>query len=279
MLVGPSLTFVFLTCTAPCAWMVVALYCRHCWSHPFLGPVRLSVTAVRVGCSWPGKLFHLEVLGRYTDMTERLHFHFSLSCIGEGNGNPLQCSCLENPRDRRAWCSAVYGVTQSQTWLKQLSSSSSREVYFLPPRPYLRAAHSQWLQIWRWKSLGSLLKVRHLCGTIMLWSSLTKARLQQNLHLSFFSCPILPFLPYRFYLQACPPYITFTMIPVSNSASRKPDLEYFVLESSCKWYGWGILWVPHNTDIPISILQGTSESLQEWGAPQSSCFEFQLGPS
>ena len=49
--------------------------------------------------------------------------HFSLSCIGEGNGNPLQCSCLENPRDRGAWWAAVYGVTQSQTWLKWLSSS------------------------------------------------------------------------------------------------------------------------------------------------------------
>ena len=48
----------------------------------------------------------------------------SLSCIGEGNGNPLQCSCLENPRDRRAWWAAVYGVSQSQTWLKRLSSSS-----------------------------------------------------------------------------------------------------------------------------------------------------------
>ena len=47
------------------------------------------------------------------DMTERLHFHFSLSCIGEGNGNPLQCSCLENPRDRGAWWAAVYGVAQS----------------------------------------------------------------------------------------------------------------------------------------------------------------------
>ena len=56
------------------------------------------------------------------DMTERLHFHFSLSCIGEGNGSPLQCSCLENPRDRGA---VVYGVTQSQTQLKRLSSSSS----------------------------------------------------------------------------------------------------------------------------------------------------------
>ena len=58
-------------------------------------------------------------------MTERLHFHFSLSCIGEGNGNPLQCSCLENPGDGGAWWAAVYGVAQSWTRLKRLSSSSS----------------------------------------------------------------------------------------------------------------------------------------------------------
>ena len=57
-------------------------------------------------------------------MTERLHFHFSLSCIGEGNSNRLQCSCLENPRDRGAWWVAVRGVAQSRTRLKQLSSSS-----------------------------------------------------------------------------------------------------------------------------------------------------------
>ena len=56
-------------------------------------------------------------------MTERLHFHSSLSCIGERNGNPLQCSCLENPRDGAAWWAAVYGVAQSQTRLKRLSSS------------------------------------------------------------------------------------------------------------------------------------------------------------
>ena len=70
-----------------------------------------------VGCSpW----------GRWeSDTTDRLHFHFSLSCIGERNGNPLQCSCLENPRDRGAWWAAVYGVTQSRTRLKWLSSSSS----------------------------------------------------------------------------------------------------------------------------------------------------------
>ena len=60
-----------------------------------------------------------------SDTTERLHFHFSLSCIGEGNSNPLWCSCLQNPRDWGAWWAAVYGVAQSQTWLKWLSSSSS----------------------------------------------------------------------------------------------------------------------------------------------------------
>ena len=59
------------------------------------------------------------------DTTERLHFHFSLSCIGEGNGNPLQCSCLENSRDGGAWWAAVSGVAQSRTRLKRLSSSSS----------------------------------------------------------------------------------------------------------------------------------------------------------
>ena len=60
-----------------------------------------------------------------SDTTERLHFHFSPSCLGEGNGNPLQCSCLENPRDGGAWWAAVYGITQSRTRLKRLSSSSS----------------------------------------------------------------------------------------------------------------------------------------------------------
>ena len=69
-----------------------------------------------VGCSpW----------GRWElDTTELLHFHFSLSCPGKGNGNPLQCSCLENPRDGGAWWAAVYGVAQSQTRLKRVSSSS-----------------------------------------------------------------------------------------------------------------------------------------------------------
>ena len=63
-------------------------------------------------------------------MTERLHFHFSLSCIGEGNGNPLQCSCLENPRDWGAWWAAVSGVSQSRTRLKWLSCSSSSSMCY-----------------------------------------------------------------------------------------------------------------------------------------------------
>ena len=73
---------------------------------------------------WTEELGRLQSMGSLeSDTTERLPFHFSLSCIGEGNGNPLQCSCLENPRDRGAWWAAVHGVAQSRTQLKQLSSS------------------------------------------------------------------------------------------------------------------------------------------------------------
>ena len=84
-----------------------------------------------VGCSPRGRW--------ESDTTERLRFHFSLSCIGEGNGSPLQCSCLENPRDGGAWWVAVYGVTQSRTWLKWLSI----------------AEHSIPLIICEWKSFDS----------------------------------------------------------------------------------------------------------------------------
>ena len=70
-----------------------------------------------VGCSPWGR--------EESDMTEWLYFHFSLSCIGEGNDNPLQCSFLENPKGGEVWWATFYGVAQSQTWLKRLSSSSS----------------------------------------------------------------------------------------------------------------------------------------------------------
>ena len=84
---------------------------------PVLLPGKSHGRRTLVGCSpWSRQ---------ESDTTERLHFHFSLSCIGEGNGNPLQCSCLKNPRDGGIWWAAVYGVAQSRARLKWLSSSSS----------------------------------------------------------------------------------------------------------------------------------------------------------
>ena len=90
---------------------------RRWHSTPVLLPGKSHGWRSLVGCSPWGR--------EESDTTERLHFHFSLSCIGEGNGNPLQCSCLENPRDGGAWWASVYGVAQSRTRLKQRSSSSS----------------------------------------------------------------------------------------------------------------------------------------------------------
>ena len=95
-----------------CSW-------RRQWqTTPVLLPGKSLGQRSLVGCSPWG---HEE-----SDTTEQLHFHFSLSCIREGNGNPLQCFCLENPKDGGAWWAAVHGVAQSRTWLKQLSSSSTR---------------------------------------------------------------------------------------------------------------------------------------------------------
>ena len=94
---------------------------RHWHPTPVLLPGKSHGRRSLVGCSpWDREVGH--------DWAEQLHFHFSLSCIGEGNGNPLRCSCLENSRDRRAWWASVYGITQSRTWLKQLSSSGSNVV-------------------------------------------------------------------------------------------------------------------------------------------------------
>ena len=95
--------------------MGVAKSWTQWYSTPVLLPGKSHGRRSLVGCSpWGRK------------ESDTLHFHFSLSCIGEGNGNPLHCSCLENPRDGGAWWAAVYGVTQSWTRLKRLSSSSSQ---------------------------------------------------------------------------------------------------------------------------------------------------------
>ena len=80
-----------------------------------------------------------------SDTTEWLHFHFSLSCTGEGNGNPLQCSCLENPRDGGAWWAAVYGVAQSQTRLKRCSCSSSSSRFLIALLPMSKCLLILWL--------------------------------------------------------------------------------------------------------------------------------------
>ena len=93
---------------------------RRQWQPtPVLLPGKSHGRRSLVGCSPWG---HEE-----SDTTERLHFHFSLSRIGEGNGNTLQCSCLENPRDGGAWWAAVYGVVQGRTRLKRFNNSSSSD--------------------------------------------------------------------------------------------------------------------------------------------------------
>ena len=91
------------------------------WCTGKLG-VLLSMGSQRVGHDWAA------ALSIPCWLAMRLHFHFSLSCIGEGNGNPHQCSYLENPRDGGAWWAVIYGVAQSRTRLKRLSSSSSSNV-------------------------------------------------------------------------------------------------------------------------------------------------------
>ena len=113
---SPPTQFIFLK---PCVLNLTPVPCQRRQWHPtpVLLPGKSHGRRSLVGCSPWGC--------EESDMTDRLHFHFSLSCIGEGNGNPLQCSCLENPRDRGAWWAAVSGVAQSQTRLKRLSSSSS----------------------------------------------------------------------------------------------------------------------------------------------------------
>ena len=90
---------------------------------PVLLPGKSHGRRSLVGCSPWGR--------KESDVTEQHQFHFSFSCTGEGNGNPLQCSCLENPRDGGAWWAAVHGVAQSRTRLKLLSSSSSSSMWNL----------------------------------------------------------------------------------------------------------------------------------------------------
>ena len=101
------------------------LWRRKWQSTPVFLPGKSHGGRSLVGCSPWGR--------QESDTTERLHFHLSLSCIGEGNGNPLQCSCLENPRDGGALWAAIYGVAQSRTRLKWLSNLSLFQVAQIRP--------------------------------------------------------------------------------------------------------------------------------------------------
>ena len=115
----------------PVCYVFLALLRRRQWyPTPVLLPGKSHGRRSLVGFSPWGR--------EESDTTERLHFHFSLSCIGEGNGSPLQCSCLENPRDGGAWWAAVYGVAQIRTQLMQLSSSSSSSYVVLPTQSFLK---------------------------------------------------------------------------------------------------------------------------------------------
>ena len=93
-----------------CCYVIHVIRRRQWHPTPVLLPGKSHGRRSLVGCSPWGR--------EELDTTEQLHFHFSLSCIGEGNGNPLQCSCLENPREGGAWWAAVCGVAQSRTRLK-----------------------------------------------------------------------------------------------------------------------------------------------------------------
>ena len=109
-------------------------YRRRQWHPtPVLLPGKSHGRRSLVGCSPWGR--------EESDTTERLHFHFPLSCIGEGNGSPLQCSCLENPRDGGAWWAAVYGVAESRTRLTRLSSSNNIWAHLRLQYSYTQPGH------------------------------------------------------------------------------------------------------------------------------------------
>ena len=108
---------------------------------PVLFPGKSHGWRSLVGCSPWGR--------KESDKTEQVHFHFSLSHIGEGNGNPLQCSCLENPRDGGA---AIYGITQSRTWMKWHSSSSSSSPNWMSPICVYGMLLSLFYDVFYWNS-------------------------------------------------------------------------------------------------------------------------------
>ena len=137
-----------------CVWLMEKAMAPHsstlAWKIPWMEePGRLQSMGSRwVGHDWV------------------IHFHFSLSCIGEGNGNPLQCSCLENPMDGGAWWAAVYGVAQSRTRLKRLSNSSSKhrnrnEVLEKMLIGWMKNNYSEKIKLWSCSTFESFFPLKH----------------------------------------------------------------------------------------------------------------------
>ena len=114
-----------------------------------------------------------------SDTTERLHFHFSLWCIGEGNGNPLQCSCLENPRDGGAWWAAIYGVAQSQTrlkWLGNLAIAIPFSCRSSWPREQTWVSHTAGRLFTIWATREAPTYVKSPTNSYLLWCSSSTSR-------------------------------------------------------------------------------------------------------
>ena len=140
----------------------------------------------------PGRLQSMRSLRVRHDWAERLHFPFSLSCIGEGNGNPLQNSGLENPRDGGSWQAAIYGVTQSQTGLKRLSSSSSnayiRKLILGSSYIVERSAEGSWAIHWiktKLSLMGANDMINTFSGSLAAWIWKKKKNLSKERKLNW----------------------------------------------------------------------------------------------
>ena len=142
----------------------VAGWRRQWHPTPVLLPGKSHGRRSLVGCSPWGR--------KESDMTERLDVHFSLSCIGEGNGSPLQCSCLENPRDCGAWWAAIYGVAQSWPPLKRRSSSGSGRwilYHWATGGVYSNSPRGARMGAWRTMNTGDKDTVIRRKERVLLW--------------------------------------------------------------------------------------------------------------
>ena len=199
-----------------CRWNYIHLR----WWHPtpVLLPGKSHGQRSLVGCGPWGC--------EESDTTERPPFHFSLSCIGEGNGNSLQCSCLENPRDGGAWWAAVYGVTQSQTRLKWFSSSSS---YFVKEE----RLDTQYLS---WFVLRNIVAGTHLLMPMNLENNVNKQDHIDNV------CICIHKTIWRVVVLVC---ILLYLIILISQINRKPHNTKIYIYTDSNYWNFISIWVEH----------------------------------